>query len=101
MLKSPYKTIETESGAIKIFGNNHDIEIEYSVPDWEGNGELHACFKYKNYVYYLSEFMGIDNTGSPMAGHGFDGYHSDSFFSGVLVKYTEDFECIRAYTFIS
>lgn len=55
-------------------------------------------FKYKGQIYDLSEFMGIrEPVKSNVQFKGwdkFDGYLSDSFFSGVLVKYLEDDESV-------
>ena len=105
MFNKAYRTIEKESGKIQIFGNNHEIETFYSAPDWNDSNEEEECFKYKGHVYFISEFMYIDQynpmniteNNEPL----FDGYMSDSFFSGILVKYTEDAESIKAYTYIS
>ena len=42
-------------------------------------------FKYRNYWYHLSDFMQTD---IPK----WDGYAGDSYFSGVLLKTSKDFE---------
>lgn len=44
----------------------------------------HEFFIYKNNVYSLSEFIRSENFKN------WDGYSSDSFFSGVLVKIVND-----------
>ena len=54
----------------------------------EGEGSF---FRYKNKVYYLVEFARVDHTAIPDKWHG---YASDSYFSGVLVRYTSDFESV-------
>lgn len=49
--------------------------------------------RYKGVVYDLGEFMTVTpvNANAQREGwKGFDGYHSDSFFSGVLVRYCKD-----------
>ena len=46
-------------------------------------------FIYKGDVYDLGEFMRIDKF-APQEFQGWDGYSNDSFFSGTLVKYTDD-----------
>ena len=63
-------------------------EEEQSDFDWRGAEEA-TYVRYKGEVYCLSEFM---RTGTnPHAGfRKWDGYHSDSFFSGILVKYPDD-----------
>jgi hypothetical protein len=50
-----------------------------------------SFFRYKGDVYDLGEFMRWDGVPySPLAV--WDGYQSDTFFSGLLVRYCEDFE---------
>jgi hypothetical protein len=62
-------------------------------------------FRYQGSVYDLGEFMRIEGAASSnvqfreMAK--WDGYVSDSYFSGVLVKYTEDFEQVVIATYYS
>ena len=50
----------------------------------EGEGSF---FRYKGDVYDLGEFMRVDHTAIPGDWHG---YASDSYFSGVLIRYTSD-----------
>lgn len=53
--------------------------------------DCHDFFVYKGYWYDLSDFMRIDNSEGTREGwEKFDGYHSDSFFSGILVKVLND-----------
>ena len=52
---------------------------------------LEASFvRYKGWTYELGQFMRCDTTYSPLSE--WSGYCSDSAFSGVLLRYTEDFE---------
>lgn len=44
-----------------------------------------SFFVYRNHTYDMSDFM----YGGPA---GWDGYHTDSFFSAVLVRYVEDYQ---------
>jgi hypothetical protein len=105
MLKKPFKVISTESGGIDIYGNGHWKEIEYEVPEWNED-ELESCFKYKGRTYFMSEFMPVEE-GSPFhlidkeGGKLFDGYHSDSFFSGILIKISTCGDGIKVYTYLS
>lgn len=59
----------------------------------EGKGSF---FRYKGLVYDLEEFMRIDANISPHpqrdGWENWHGYASDSYFSGVLVRYTPDYE---------
>lgn len=61
-------------------------------------------FRYKKWCYFLGDFMRVDyNTpfkeNTPFKG--WDGYHNDSFFSGVLVKYSECGDAVKVATYIS
>ena len=49
------------------------------LDDIDGNNFV----KYKGFIYDVSEFMSTHNMDSLK---GWDGYSSDSFFSGVLIK---------------
>jgi len=59
--------------------------------------------RYKSRVYDLGEFVHVDPTMQvhhPEFG-AWQGYQSDSFFSGVLVRYSDDFEQCQLGTYIS
>ena len=56
------------------------LEFDYLKPD---ELDFHAFFRYKDNVYDFSEFMRIDHIPEFSA---WDGYLSDSFFSGILIK---------------
>jgi hypothetical protein len=51
-----------------------------------------SFFRYRGWVYTLEDFMRVDNN-APFTG--WDGYHSDSFFSGVLVKYSNCGDAVK------
>ena len=46
-------------------------------------------FKYKGYWYSIGDFMRLDSN-SAFDNRKWDGYSSDSYFSGVLMKYCYD-----------
>ena len=62
-------------------------------------------FCYRGEFYDSSEFIttspGPWNHGLPEAFRGWDGYSSDSFFSGLLIKYSEDFEQVKVGLYLS
>lgn len=62
----------------------------------EGEGSF---FKYKGTWYSLDQFMKIQN--APTAFQNWDGYYNDSFFSGVLLKMSDDGYTCKVGTFIS
>jgi len=107
-MRKPCKTIKKENGIMYLYGNHHWKEIEYKIPEWnedDENSDYEACFKYLGRTYFLSEFMRIDpkDTYNPFNNFGIDihGYLSDSFFSGILIQYSDCGDSVKAYTYIS
>lgn len=96
------KTIEQENGTLTIIGNNHWIEIEYGIPEWEEGGELHPYVRYKGEKVYLDDFMPISSY-APEYLQGYHGILNDSFFSGLLIILGEGENdgYVKAYTFYS
>ena len=81
---------------IKIMTNNKPRQLIYGYEltdkqkqdfDYIEDIDSHDFVKYKNNIYDLSEFMRIENNDSLKDWHG---YSSDSYFSGTLVKYTDE-----------
>jgi len=88
--------------SLKIVTNNVPRNLlfayELSEKDWKdtcydeedqhrAGKEGDTFVKYKDYVYSLADFMRIDDN-SPLKG--WHGYLSETFFSGVVIKYCED-----------
>lgn len=76
-------------------------EFDYLVTENDDNAEhgpMNTFFRYKGNVYDLHEFMRIDKAIAPHCQRPgwekFDGYSSDSFFSGILVRYANDHESV-------
>jgi len=61
----------------------------------EGEGSF---FQYKNHWYSLDNFLKVQDG---LLSRHWDGYSSDSYFSGVLVKLTPDCESVIVGTYIS
>tara|TARA_R110000744_G_scaffold276023_1_gene388782 strand:+ start:118 stop:420 length:303 start_codon:yes stop_codon:yes gene_type:complete len=84
--------------------NNHnrDLVYRYDVPqdvldgdlDWTSDDDCSGYLQYRGYWYHLSQFMvtGIE---------GWDGFHGDSFFSGVAIRLSEDCETYQIATILS
>ena len=93
----------------KIYGNGHYKELIYGWQltdvekkdfDYLDNIEDDFTgFRYKNNVYSLDQFMRTEKH-SPF--YGFcDGSLNDTYFSGILVKFSDDNEAVKVYTFYS
>ncbi len=96
---------------LKIQTNNHErtFSYRYDVPekvlreqfDYQDPEETHdGFFKFKKHWYHLDQFMRIDKN-APEGFQGWDGYHADGFYSGVLIKLFDDGETYKVATYIS
>lgn len=77
-----------------------DERSEFDYVDWDAvaRGESNPTFfRYKGELYDLGEFTTTSGL-HPGAGHHdlseWDGYSSDSFFSGLVVRYVDNFEAV-------
>jgi hypothetical protein len=68
--------------------------------NWMDQEELETSnfFRYRGSVYSIQDFMRIEN--GPDEFNGWDGYLSDTFFSGVLIKLSEDGEQYQVALFL-
>lgn len=61
--------------------------------------EESTFFRYRGRVYDLNDFLRVNNAlngkGVNHEMYGWDGYHNESFFSSVLVKYDDSFESVK------
>lgn len=84
-------------GGTTVTWSNTWQEIKYSheVPkkvlddyDWlEEDEKSYGWIKCQNTWYHLSDFLSVDKN-NPFTGE-WDGYHSDSYFSGNLLKFSD------------
>ena len=68
--------------------------------DYVEDIDSHAFFRYRGVVYDPSEFLQWDNPASPTH-QDWHGVRSDSYFSGVVIRYTEDFEQVVVGTYLA
>jgi hypothetical protein len=75
-------------------------EFDYIDGD---NREWAEFVKYKGRVYDLNEFIRVEPEKLPHSSplKGWHGYMSDTFFSGVLIKYASDYEMVILGRFYS
>mgnify|MGYP001818557146 CR=1 FL=1 len=99
---------------MKIITNNQyrNLIYGYELSDTEKQDfdyiddiDSHDFIKYKSEVYDPSEFM-VTPYDEPARQElnklsAWDGYQSDSFFSGIVIKYSDDFELVKIGTYIS
>ncbi len=88
----------TTDGKWKQFKDSYDVPKAVLADqfDWMDNPDEHSFFKYRNTWYATSDFMHAP--GQEFAG--WDGYHGDSYFSGVLIQLSPDGEEYRVGTYI-
>ena len=74
----------------------HDLEANEQsklADDYETIQES-TFFRYRGHVYDLGEFMSARGNGFRLFPN-WDGYHNDSFFSAVLVKYSDCGDAVK------
>ena len=84
--------------------HSHDLTArELADFDYLEDQDSALFFRYKGQVYDLGEFMRIDRTREcpPDGFESWHGYQSDSFFSGLLVRYSPDYEQILVAQYIN
>lgn len=77
-------------------------QAEFDYLDWtseDGSGPSGEFFRYKGQLYDLGEFSRIENQAGEL--NGWDGYKSDSFFSGLVVRYVEHGERVIVGRYIA
>jgi len=94
---------------MKIITNNHFKEIlsffdltekeQNEIKDNYDTIEESSFFRYRGQVYDLNEFMRVNDSlngqGQDHVLYGWDGYHNESFFSSVLVKYSSCTDAVK------
>jgi hypothetical protein len=76
---------------------------EFGYLNWPAieDGRDSASFlRYRGELYDLAEFEVWDNPESPTR-QGWDGYRSDSYFSGIVVRYVDDGERVIAGLYLA
>ena len=71
-------------------------EFDYVTDEMEQHTP--RVFQYRDWWYDSHEFMACSGIPELSDWHG---YQSDSFFSGVVIRYTEDYEQVIAGTYMS
>ena len=91
---------------VQVITNNHTrpfvyrYEVPKEVLEWNNHLTEENSFDnwicYKKHWYHVSDFMSLHNSvhcpNPPEFMKGWDGYKSDGFSSGVLIKITDDNE---------
>lgn len=94
---------------LRIITNHNwrQFTYRYDVPDevlkdqfdWLDEETIDGFFCYKGYWYHTSQFTCIVGGDEPI--NLWHGVHNDSFFSGVLVRLSDDAETYQVGTFLS
>jgi len=77
-------------------------EAEKADFDYIDDIDSHDFFRYRGIVYDPSEFMAWDMPTKEEIAHYLDwhGFRSDSYFSGVVIRYTDDMEQVVCGTYL-
>ena len=89
---------------IKTNGQSRPIVSRFEVPasilasefGWTDPDDSGSFFQYRGVWYSLEDF-----TRAPESLAGWDGCHGDSFFSGVVIRLTDDGESVVCGTYLS
>jgi len=93
---------------MKIITNNQYRNMIYGYEltdkeradfDYVDDIDSHDFFRYRGNVYDPSEFMRTRQELNDLSG--WDGYQSDSYFSGVVIKYSSDCEQVKVGLYLS
>lgn len=95
--------------AIEIVTNHHDryFKFRYEVPDsvlqnqfdWLDEDNIDCFILYRGIWYHLSEFTGLSPDSIERGSRGWECVCGDSYFSGVLVRVSDDGETYRIGTY--
>lgn len=102
MARRLYKVVDLGDGkSIRIYGSNRNIKT-YTI---QSDNHEEIRFKYEGRTYKLSDFISIHNKvynpNPPVWMTEFDGYLSDSYFSGIIIKLGENAESVKVFTYLS
>ena len=92
---------------MEIITNNQPrfLKYRYEVPnkiletDFDWCDEDNGFFQYKGEWYHISEFMRINAHDASL--RAWDGYANDTYFSGVLIRLSDDGESVICGRFYS
>ena len=91
---------------MKITTNNHHRDIlywyqltekerkEHNYLDTEQKQDDATFFYYRGWCYYLNDFQRINPNFPTVMIKNWEGYLSDSYFSGIVIRYVDDCERI-------
>ncbi len=76
----------------------HDLteneRAEFDYLDTDEKREFAQFGRYKGWVYDLTDMNRQGSIEIPKAFRGWSDYLSDSYFSGIVIRYTDDFESV-------
>ncbi len=80
-------------------------DLERADFDYIDDIDSHGFFRYRGAVYDPSEFMATPHN-EPARQElnelaNWDGYQSDSYFSGIVIKYSRDYEQVKIGLYLS
>lgn len=98
------KTNNVPRDVIDAWELTSDEREQFNYINWEAveDGSSSPQFiRYRGQLYDLGEFMTTSGLPEFNPLRRWDGYHSDSFFSGLVVRYVNDFEQVVIGTYMA
>jgi hypothetical protein len=74
------------------------IRSDYDWMDVEDLECNYGFFRYRSSIYHLKDFAAIRDKEGPLSD--WDGYSADSYFNGVLVRFSDDCESVIVGRFL-
>lgn len=102
------KRIKTEKLTVVSDLKEKPFRYRYEVPEkvlrenfsWLTEDDSDSFFNYRGVWYHLSQFMRVENH-AEFSKAGWQGYHGDSFFSGILLTVSKWGETYVVGTYFS
>lgn len=84
------------------FAYRHDVPADVLADQFSYHDDdvSDGYFNYRGYWYHLDQFMRFNYPGPPKAWKGWQASHPDSFFSGILIRLSEDGDEYQVATYI-
>ena len=90
----------------RYFVYGHEVPAKVMAEQFDHLDDVSKCidgfFKYRNYWYHISDFIRVEDRhgdGDDGFFSAWDGYASDSFFSGIVIKFFDDCESYKVGTY--
>lgn len=97
-VKLTLKTDHKYRDLVSYFDLPDSVKPDFDYVDNDDYGS-YRFFRYKRHWYDVNEFLNVSSHLNVFKG--WHGYSTDSYFSGIVVKFDDDFERVKVGTYFS